>query len=283
MSTADSTSPESASTSTQWQLTGSSAERYQRFIVPYITGPFAQALVDWAMPQAAELVVDVGCGTGAASRLAAQRVGPSGRVIGVDINAGMLEVARSLPLDHGAIIEWHEQSALELPIAREKVDTVLCAQALQFFPDRAGALAEMYRVLKPGGRVGIGVWGPLSSNPYFEAQVKCVSEHISPEVAAGLGAGFTLSDAGEILELLEEAGFIDIEILVRELKLPLPNLESFIPDHISATPLAAGFNAAPEAARQTVIRQMVERLAPYAAADGSVQVPFRSHLARARK
>jgi SAM-dependent methyltransferase len=81
-------------TSTQWQLAREGAMRYEQIIVPAFLGPAARVLVDWAAVQRGETVLDVGCGTGAATRYAAEQAGPSGRVIGIDINAGMIEVAK---------------------------------------------------------------------------------------------------------------------------------------------------------------------------------------------
>jgi ubiquinone/menaquinone biosynthesis C-methylase UbiE len=79
-----------------WQLEGSAAELYQRYLVPAITTKWARDLVDRARPRAGEEVLDVACGTGVVARLAAKSVG-HGRVTGLDLNAGMLAVARGLP------------------------------------------------------------------------------------------------------------------------------------------------------------------------------------------
>lgn len=103
-------------TSTQWQLAQESAERYQSILTPSILGPFARALVTFAALRPGEWVVDVGCGTGAAARFAAETVGETGFVMGVDVNAAMLAVARSLPVGRGARIEWRQGDAAQLPL-----------------------------------------------------------------------------------------------------------------------------------------------------------------------
>jgi ubiquinone/menaquinone biosynthesis C-methylase UbiE len=95
-----------------WRLDGSAPELYQRYLVPAVTAMWAADLVDRAALRQGERILDVACGTGVVARIAAERVGPIGRVAALDLNPGMLTVARSLPPMTGAIIEWQESSAL---------------------------------------------------------------------------------------------------------------------------------------------------------------------------
>ena len=81
----------------QWQLTMKAAELYERYPARYILGPWAPLLVDAARVATGERVLDVACGTGVVARAAAKRVGRAGRVVGVDLNPGMIAVAQSLP------------------------------------------------------------------------------------------------------------------------------------------------------------------------------------------
>jgi SAM-dependent methyltransferase len=81
----------------QWQLSGNAAELYERYVVPYILGPWAPGLVERVALQPGERVLDVACGTGVVARHAAQQVGSAGHVTGLDLNPGMLAVARALP------------------------------------------------------------------------------------------------------------------------------------------------------------------------------------------
>ena len=124
----------------QWQLDGSAPELYQRYLVPAITAVWAADLVDQAAPRPGERILDVACGTGVVARAAAERVGGTGRVAALDINPGMLAVARSLPAAPGPAIAWHEGSVLALPFPDAAFDVVLCQIGLQFFPDRSAAL-----------------------------------------------------------------------------------------------------------------------------------------------
>ena len=171
---------------------------------------------------------------------------------------------------------------VQLPLSNQSLDVVLCAQTLQFLTDRRTALAEMQRVLKPGGRAVVSLWCQIEESPYFEALVEAISRWIGPETAAGLAAAFGLSDANEIRRLVSGAYFENVEITFRQLDLELPPLPEFVPRHVRATPMAAGFVAAPERARQAVIQDVSERLAGYQT-EGGVRVPFRTHLVRGVK
>ena len=92
-------------------------------------------------------MLDVACGTGIVARQAAYLVGTTGHIVGVDLNAGMLDVATENAPSDGPDMEWLEGDAAELPCADESFDVVLCQQGLQFFPNKVGAVREMHRVL----------------------------------------------------------------------------------------------------------------------------------------
>jgi len=141
----------------QWQLRGNAAELYERYVVPYILGPWAPGLVELAALQPGEHVLDLACGTGVVARLAATKVEPTGHVTGLDLNAAMLAVARSLPPPPGTSITWVEGSAVAMDLPDASFDVILYQQGFQFFPDQPAALREMHRVLVPGGRVLLSV------------------------------------------------------------------------------------------------------------------------------
>src|SRR5258708_12986807 len=133
----------------QWQLDGSAPEVYQRSLVPTVTALWAADLVDRAALQPGERVLDVACGTGVVARSAAARVGHAGRVAALDLNPGMLVVARSLPAMTGVVIEWHEGSALALPFPQAAFDVALSHLGLQFFPHRPMPFQKTPPVLLP--------------------------------------------------------------------------------------------------------------------------------------
>ncbi|HSO54831.1 MAG TPA: methyltransferase domain-containing protein, partial [Actinomycetes bacterium] len=153
----------------QWQVAGNAALAYEAHLVPAIFAAWAPRLLGSANPAVGERVLDVACGTGVVARLAAERVGPGGRVAGLDLNPGMLAVARGLPPMPGAPITWQEANAVALPFPEATFDVVLCQQGLQFFPDRPAALREMHRVLAPGGRLALSVYSAIAHNPATQA------------------------------------------------------------------------------------------------------------------
>lgn len=266
--------------STPWQLAREAAERYERILVPAIFGPFAEALVDWTGIAEGEVILDVGCGTGTAARRASEYAGQSGRVTGIDSNAGMIAVARSIAVSEELAIDWQEATVDDLTQPDGSVDVVLCAQTLQFLEDRSLALSQMNRVLRPGGRVAVSLWCEIQQNPYFDALVAAIASHIGDETAAGLGVAFNLTDQDEILALLVGAGFDRVEISTTLLELALPPMEDFVPLHISATPMAAGFKAAPEDRQRAVVRDVISRFDSFQLSDRRHRVPFSAYFAR---
>jgi SAM-dependent methyltransferase len=268
------------SPSKTWQLDLGAAQLYEEILVAAILGPFARALVAQARPGPGEAVVDVGCGTGAAARRAAELVGTTGSVVAVDVNAAMVRVARSLPAPAGAPIEWLESPAEHLPVSGARINVVLCAQTLQFVQGRELALHEMRRIARPKARVAISVWCSLRENPYFAALSQALTAHIGPAAASGLLAAFSLSDPAELRRVLIEAALPELSLCVHELELELPAPQVFIPRHLAATPMARLYEEAPLTVREQVVSTASELLSPYTDTSG-MRVPFRSWFALA--
>jgi ubiquinone/menaquinone biosynthesis C-methylase UbiE len=245
----------------QFQLQGNAAERYERWVVPFVGGPMAPPLLDLADLQPGERVLDLATGTGMLARLAARRVTPDGAVTGLDLNDEMLKAARELPLPPGLKIEWRQGSAQALPFDDGAFDVVLCQQAFQFFPNRMAALHQMRRVLGSSGRVALSVFtGP---SPYFMAMRDAVARHVSAEAARGSAAGFSLADAEEFGSLLKAAGFHNVLVHQVQLTLRLPAPDEFVLQHLSAMPLAEGVARVSNEARAALVADMTEAMSAY--------------------
>lgn len=230
------------------------AEAYQRFFVPAIAAPAAAELVRLADLRPGERVLDVGCGTGVVTRLAAERVGDDGAVAGLDINPAMLAVARSVTPAETSI-EWHEASAESLPLPDDSFDVVLSQMSLQFVDDKPSALREMRRVLVPGGRMVVNV--PGRETPVFGAMASAMQRHIGPEAAGFVHHVFSLHDPEELESLLSDAGFEDIATATPTASMRLPPAEEFLWQYVHSTPLAELVAGASEEARAGIERDVV--------------------------
>lgn len=252
--------------SEQWQIEGDAAELYERYPGRFILGPWAQGLLELADIRAGERVLDLACGTGAVARVAAERVGASGSVTGLDLNAGMIALARSLPAPNGAAITWIDRSAQDTGLPEASFDAVLCQQGLQFFPDKPAALREARRVLAPGGRIAMSVW--RTTGVYNSAVGKALSRHIGAEASSRFCASRKVPDDKELIELAAAAGLRDAKLHMRERTVRLPSVERFVLSHLAATPVAAALREASEAARAVLGRDVADQLAAYREGDG---------------
>lgn len=233
---------------------GSAPENYERYFVPVIGAPLARDLIDIAALRPGERVLDVACGTGIVARLAAERVGTTGTVAGLDLNPGMLAVAQSVaPPD--VSIEWHEASAEGMPLPDEAFDVVISQMGLQFVPDKLAALREMRRVLVPGGRLAINTPGPIT--PFFAIMADALARHINPELAGFVHQVFSLHDPDEIRNLLGDAGFHDIDVQPHAKMLRLPPPEEFLWQYLQSTPLAAAVAQADAESRAALEHDVV--------------------------
>lgn len=232
------------------------AVNYERYFVPTIGTPVARELIERAALRPGERVLDVACGTGAVTRLAVERVGPEGTVAGLDPNPAMLAVARET-VSSEPPIDWHEASAEEIPLPDESVDVVLCGMGLQFFSDRHTGLAEIRRVLRPGGRFVANLPGPAP--PPLEIMAEELARHVGPESASFVQLVFALHDADEIRGLVRDAGFDDVDVQSAAVSLELPPPADFLWQYVESTPLAAAVADLDEEGRAALERDYAAR------------------------
>jgi ubiquinone/menaquinone biosynthesis C-methylase UbiE len=259
----------------QWQLSAAAAERYERYVARFLLGPWAPSLLDAAQLGPAERVLDVACGTGVVARAAAQRVGCAGRVVGADLNCGMIAVARSLAAPAGASIEWVECSALALQLPDATMDVVVCQQGLQFFPDKALALREMRRVLVTGGRLALSVWAGVGI--YNSAVGEALTRFVGNAAAEQFYATRRVPSAEALLRLATQAGFSAVDVQVSRMNVHLPRLDKFALDQLSATPLASLIAATAPTVREQIGASVMKALEPYAEGEG-VTYPEETHV-----
>ena len=268
----------------QWQVAGNAPEVYERELVPAVFGVWAPIVVDLAQPRPGERVLDVACGTGIVARIAATRVGPTGSVVGVDLNPGMLSVARSVvstEVRSDGPLHWQEASADKLPFPNGSFDVVYCQLGLQFFADRAAALREMRRVLDAEGRLALMVWQGIHESPGFAALAEALEQHVGQAAATIMRAPFGLSNSDELAALVRDAGFQGIEIQQRGGAVRFPSVEGFVLSYVSGSPLAGPVLQANDAARDALITDVRNALGKYTS-NTELAFPIAARLLTAR-
>jgi len=242
-----------------WQLEGSSAELYQRYLVPAITTKWADDLIDRAQLHAGETVLDVACGTGVVARLAAKKVAP-GHVTGLDLNPGMLAAARNV-LNEGVSVSWMEGSALDLPFPSSHFDVVLCQLGLQFFPDQPKALREIRRVLRGPGRAALSVYSPIERTPGANAFVRALDDALGPAASQIKRGEHSFANPAQLERLLRDAGFGVIDVQTVEQTIVFPSVLDYVRFQLLATPMTVLLKDKAEPDRPAIISSVASKTA----------------------
>lgn len=258
------------------QVSNSAAQVYEDFFLPALFQDWAGPVADAARVQPGQRALDVGCGTGVVARAIAPRVGPSGSVIGLDVNDGMLAVARQI----APTIDWRSGVAEALPFENDSFDAVTSQFALMFFDDKVTALAEMMRVLRPNGRLVVAVWDELQNTPGYAAMVSLLYDFFGPDAADALRAPYSLGDLSSLRALFRQAGINDISIATRQGTARFPSLPSWVHTDVKGWTLAELID---DNQLAELLEQAQEALKPFVLAGGRVQFPAPAHIVIAEK
>jgi len=238
----------------RFQITGSAADRYERHLLPTLFEPWAKDIIGRARLQPGERVLDIACGTGVVARQVARQIGDGGSITGIDLNEGMLEMARAQAKKMGAKVEWRQGDA--------------------------AALREMQRVLMPGGRLVVSVVRSLKHNPLMARQIEPLTRYLGDEAANAQRAVCSLGDADELRRLHADAGFQDIDIQIVSLTIQHDDAATFIPGLMTSLPFAEAIAALDEPTQNTLFNDVVEGLSPYI--DGQkLAIPHVAHVVSA--
>jgi ubiquinone/menaquinone biosynthesis C-methylase UbiE len=203
-----------ATTREQWQETAAAWDRWGPTLESWL-GPATEAMLDAAGVRPGARVLDVAAGTGGQTLAAARRAGPDGHVLATDISPAILEYAAAAARDAGlANVETRELDGESLAGLQDgSFDAVISRVGLIYFPDRQRALAEMRRVLRPGGQVAAVVYSTPESNRFFSVPVAIVRRRaeLGP-LLPGQPGPFSLSGDGVLADAYEQAGFRDVRV-----------------------------------------------------------------------
>ncbi len=202
----------------------SAAEAFEKFLVPTIFGPWSELMVDHAGTKEGDRLLDVGCGSGAAARYAAQIVGKQGSVSAIDFNAGMIAYAKSK--DANAEIDWHQGDVTDMPYEDNTFDVIVGNQLLQFLPEKEDGLAEMKRVLSQDGHLTLNVYCASHRNPAHAAVGKALENRNID--AKGVLHPFSYNDPVVLGDLLQKIGFHDVSVVRKQMDSYFSSAENFI-------------------------------------------------------
>ena len=258
------------------QVAASAAEIYEQFFVPALFVSWPVHVLAAARVQPGDRVLDVACGTGILARAAARVVGSDGSVVGVDINEGMLAVARATSSD----IAWQAGAAEALPFVSASFDRVVSQFGLMFFQDPLQALSEMRRVLRPGGKISVAVWASLEDTPGYAAVADILKELFGADVAKSIEAPYSLGDREVLSALFARAGMEEVLIETMAGKARFPSVETWIYTDIKGWTLA---DVIDDAGYERLRQEAPKRLSPFVLPDGSVEFNAPAHIVTVAK
>ena len=220
-----------------------------------------------------ERVLELACGPGGVGLAAAERVGPDGAVVLSDVVPEMTAIAAARAAERG--LANVTAKVLDLEAIDEPDDThdvVLCREGLMLVLDPGRAAAEIRRVLRPGGRAGLAVWGPRGDNPWLGALFDAVSAQLgAPVPPPGIPGPFSLDDADRFAAVLEAGGLTGVGVEPLDAPLRVDSFERWW-SHTTALagPLAKMLASLPDEARDAIRERARTTLEDYAGDDGLV-------------
>jgi ubiquinone/menaquinone biosynthesis C-methylase UbiE len=257
-----------------WEAMAPGWERWRAQLAEALT-PVRSWLIRALGPKPGETVLELGAGTGETGFAAAAILGDNGRLISTDFSPEMVEVARrrgdELALGN---VDYRGIDAERIELESGSVDGVLCQSAYMLVADPAAALAETRRVLRPGGRLALSVWGAPERNPWASIGGMILIErgHIPPPEPGAPGV-FSMASEERTRALLDGAGFGSVrtaEVPVRFAFRSLEDYEQWIID--VGGPLAVLVRGLPEGEREVLRARLSEAFVPFAT-DGGYELP----------
>lgn len=242
----------------------SPADVYDEQFVPALFSQWGPVLCSAAGVAAGQRVLDVACGTGALTVAVADRVLPDGAAYGLDANPEMLAVARR---KHGAI-HWYEGRAESLPFEDTTFDAVVSQFGLMFFDDRIAALREMWRVLRPGGRLAVAICDAIEHSPGYASFAALLDRLFGKRIGDAFRAPFVLGDADALRALCTDAGISAANIVQRKGTVRFESIDTLVSTERACVWTLGG--ALDERQFELLRREAQSTFAPFVDAGGMV-------------
>lgn len=248
----------------------------RRADVERISAPVREWMLRELAPRLGEIVLELAAGTGDTGFEAAGLVGSRGRVIVSDFSPTMLDGARRRGAELGARnVDYRVLDAESIELEDDSVDGVLCRFGYMLMADPAAALTETRRVLRPGGRLTLAVWGAPESNPFFGLVGMALVQrgHVPPPEPPPAPGIFAMASAERTKALLEEAGFDRVRTEEVPVLFVLPDADEYLSVVAdTAGPLALALRALPDDERDEIKKGLESSLAPFAG-EGGYRLP----------
>jgi SAM-dependent methyltransferase len=208
----------------QWQNAAAAWDRWGATIAAWL-GPATETMLDMAGVASGLRVLDVAAGAGEPAISAAKRVGPGGSVLATDISPAILDYAAARAREQGiGNVETRVIDGENLELPDESFDVVTSRVGLIYFPDQQRALAEMRRVLKPGGRVAAIVYSTPENNRFFSLPVGIIRRRAQlPPPQPGQPGPFSLGAPGSLADAFRRAGLREVETRTVAAPLRMPS------------------------------------------------------------
>jgi SAM-dependent methyltransferase len=242
-------------------------DRLDRTLAP-VTGP----LLAFAAPRSGSTVIDVGCGCGATTIELARAVGPSGRVVGLDISEPMLALAASRLSEFGNSTTMLGDAA-DLPLSNLNAELIVSRFGVMFFGDPVAAFSNLRTGLVPGGRVRFACWRPIGENPWLQIPLHAVYEHAPrlPKPEPEEPGPFAFADTERVTRILTSAGFTPPTFTPLDIQMDLAaggTLEDAVMQSSQMGPAKRALADQPDEICAAAIDAIRRSLAPYASPSG---------------
>ncbi len=238
--------------------------------------PVADILIDRADVKPDERVVDIGCGCGAIAVTLAEKVGPKGHVLGIDVSAPMLQRARQVaPKD--APIDFVLADATVYPFDPASADLLVSRFGVMFFAEPTVSFANLRKTLRSSGRLTFVCWREPRENPWLMTPLQAVYQHVPklPQLGPEDPGPFSFASEQRVRRILADAGFSGIAMEPHELALDVAigrGLDAAVESALEIGPASRALEGQPTELREASKRSIRQALAPFAKGQ-SVSLP----------